>query len=78
MIPHVEDCYFYSRENNVIIANLTNGEKTPLVRLHQKFINITILEGPGLEYMKRYMTMFPDLWEHIKEEPKTNEQLKLF
>jgi hypothetical protein len=78
MVPYVEDCYFYSRENNIIIANLADGGKIPLVKLHQKFIDIAILEGSGLEYMKKYMTMFPDLWECIKKEPKTNEQLKLF
>jgi hypothetical protein len=78
MIPHVEDCYFYSRENNIIIANLTDGGKIPLVKLRQKFIDITILEGPGFEYMKRYLVMFPELWENIKEDPKNNEQLKIF
>lgn len=78
MIPQVDDCYFYSRENNIIIANLTNGTKIPLVRLHQKFIDQTILEKEARKYMERYMEMHPSLWEHIKEEPKENQQLKLF
>ena len=77
MIPQVEDCYFYSRENNTIIANLTDGTKTPLVRLHQNFINITVMDGNAWNYMQKYMAMFPHLWEHIKEE-KENEQLTLF
>jgi len=78
MIPQVEDCYFYSRENNIIIANLTDGGKIPLVRLHQNFINITVMDGNSWNYMQKYMAMFPHLWEHIKEEEKENEQLTLF
>ena len=76
-IPKVDDCYFYSRENNVIIANLIDGTKKPLIRLKQKFIDINVLEVPALEYMKRYLEMFPNLCELIKEE-KTEEQLTLF
>ena len=75
MIPHVEDCYFYSRENNVIIANLTDGQQVPLVRLKQNFINVTVLGGKGFDYMKRYMEMFPHLWELIQKE---ESQLTLF
>lgn len=60
------------------MANLTDGGKIPLVKLHQNFIDAWILEGQAFKYMERYMQMFPDLWEHIKEEPKNNEQLKLF
>jgi uncharacterized protein YjhX (UPF0386 family) len=78
MIPQVEDCYFYSRENNTIIANLTHGGKIPLVRLHQNFINITVMDGKAWNYMQKYMAMFPHLWEQIKEEKKENEQLTLF
>lgn len=78
MIPYVEDCYFHSRENNIIYANLTHGGKIPLVKLHQKFINLTVLGGQHMKYMEDYMRMFPGLWETFKEEPKSNEQLKLF
>lgn len=75
MIRHVDDCYFYSRKDNVIIANLTDGQQVPLVRLKQNFIDVTVLEGQGFDYMKRYMEMFPHLWEIIKQE---NSQLTLF
>jgi hypothetical protein len=78
MIPYVEDCYFHSRENNIIYANLTDGAKIPLVKLHQKFIDLTILGGKARDYMERYMEMHSHLWEPFKEEPKSNEQLKLF
>jgi hypothetical protein len=78
MIRHVENCYFYSRENNIIIANLTDGGKIPLVRLHQNFIDLVILGGQAFDYMQKYLVMNPSLWDHIKEEKKDNEQLTLF
>jgi hypothetical protein len=78
MIPYVDDCYFISRKDNVIFANLTHGDQVPLVRLKQNFIDLNILEGQALKYMEKYMEMFPQLWEYIKEEKKENEQLTLF
>ena len=78
MITQVEDCYFYSRENNIIYANLTNGSKIPLVKLFQNFIDISVLSGQGFDYMQKYMTMHPHLWEPIKEELKSNQQLTMF
>ena len=45
MIPFVDDCYFISRKDNIIFANLTNGDQVPLVRLKQNFIDVNILEG---------------------------------
>lgn len=77
LIPKVEDCYFYSRENNLIIANLIDGTKKPLIRLKQNFIDVTILEGIKYDYMIRYMSMFPSLWEKIELE-NTQTQLSLF
>lgn len=74
MIPFVENCYFISRENNIIYANLTDGEKVPLVRLKQKFIDVMILEKQAYDYMERYMEMFPQHWELIQQKP----QLTLF
>jgi len=76
MIPHVENCYFISRVNNVLIANLIDGEQIPLVRLKQNFVDMIVLESQPLEYMERYMEMFPDLWEVISEEKQ--QQLTLF
>ena len=76
MIPFVDDCYFISRKDNIIFANLTNGDQVPLVRLKQNFIDVNILEGQSYEYMNRYMQMFPHLWEYIKKEQKP--QLTLF
>jgi hypothetical protein len=48
MIPFVKDSYFISRKNNIIIANLIDGEQVPLIRLKQKFIDVMILEGEAL------------------------------
>lgn len=76
VIPHIEDCYFISRKDNIIIANLIDGQKIPLVRLKQKFIDVMILEREAYDYMIRYLEMFPDLWEPIEKERKT--QLLLF
>jgi hypothetical protein len=76
MIPFVENNYFYSRESNVIYANLDDGDKVPLICLKQKFIDLKILGGQAFDYMNRYLEMFPELWDRIKEEPK--QQLTLF
>lgn len=78
MIPAIEDCYFYSRENNIIYANITNGDKIPLIKLHQNFIDVIILGGEAFDYMKRYLEMFPNLWEYIKLEIKKDSQISLF
>lgn len=78
MFPKVEDCYFYKRINNIIIACKTDGAEVPLVKLKQNFPDILILEGQSFDYMKRYMEMFPHLWEYAKEEPKLTDQLTLF
>ena len=76
MIPFIENCYFISRKDNVIIANLIDGEQVPLIRLKQKFIDVMILSGEVLNYMNRYLEMFPNLWEPIVKEDKV--QLTLF
>jgi hypothetical protein len=76
MIPFVDYCYFISRKDNIIFANLTNGDQVPLVILKQNFIDANILEVQAYEYMKKYMEMFPHLWELIVKEEKL--QLTLF
>jgi hypothetical protein len=77
LIPHVEDVYFYSRENNILIANKTNGEKVPLVKFKQNFPDMTVVGGYAFDYLKKYMTMYPNLWEIIEPE-NTKTQLSLF
>ena len=77
MIPNIENCYFLSRENNIIIANLIDGSKVPLIRLNEKFIDVTILSDKKYDYMLKYLEMNPHLWEYVKEE-KPQEQLTLF
>lgn len=74
----IENCSFYSRENNVIIANLIDGTKKPLIRLKQNFIDSEIMKAYRIEYMENFMEMFPDLWEKIIDEPIKEEQLTLF
>lgn len=78
IIPLIEDCYFFKRIDNILIAVKATGEEIPVVKLKQKFPDILILEGQSFDYMKKYMEMHPHLWETIKEEPKINQQLILF
>lgn len=78
-IPHVEDVYFYSRENNILIANKTNGEKVPLVKFKQKFIDLVVLSDTAFRYLKDYMQYYPELWYKIEpEKTDINPQLSLF
>lgn len=72
------DAYFFSRENNILFANYSDGNKKPLYKLKQNFINVLILNPDSLDYMKRYGEMFPDLVEKIIPETDKPEQLTLF
>lgn len=79
MIPFIEDCYFYKRIDNTLIAVKTTGEEVPVVQFHHHFIDLLVVDKQPLEYMKRFMEMFPHLWEYVRVEPKPiTEQLKLF
>lgn len=77
MIPFVEDCYFFKRIDNILIAVKTTGEEVPVVKFKQKFIDLPILNKEPFVYIKKYIEMFPYLIEIIESKPKT-EQLKLF
>ena len=79
VIPFVEDLYFYSRENNTLIVNKTNGEKVPLVLFKQKFIDISNVSDSVYDYIIKYIETFPELCDIIYP-PKNNnnEQLELF
>ena len=61
MIPYVENDYFYTRKNSILIACLTDGAQVPLVKFKEKFIDLMIVEGQAFEYMKKYMEMYPEL-----------------
>lgn len=77
MIPNIENLYFYSRKDSVLIACLEDGTQVPLIKFKQKFPDFVVLEGQKLQYMKDYMEMWPDNWE-IVYETKTDQQLSLF
>ena len=77
MIPHVEDCYFYTRRNNILIACLTDGTEVPLVKFKSKFIDLVAVQPQPLQYMKDYMQYYPELWEYIEQENKIGEQIQL-
>ena len=57
----------YSRKGNIIYEN-----KTPIVLLHQEFIDIPKLSESVINYMNRYLEMFPEHFETIKD----NKQMK--
>lgn len=75
LIPFVENCYFLKRKDSTLIACLVDGGEVPLIKFKQKFIDIDILDRQPREYMLKYMELFPDLWEYVKEE---KQQLTLF
>lgn len=77
MLGFIEDCYFYKRIDNILIAVKTTGEEIPVVKFKQKFIDLQIVDKAPWDYMKKYIEMFPELVEII--EPKiATQQLTLF
>lgn len=82
MIPHIEDCYFWKRENNILIACKDDGVEIPLVKFtYSNFIDVTILSKEGSQYMQRYVAMFPQHCEILyppKAEKPKEQQLTLF
>jgi len=71
------DIYFISREGNIIYENLKDGTKIPIYRLKQIFPNIPIMNEIHINYMSRYIEMFPELVERI-EINTVEQQLSLF
>jgi hypothetical protein len=64
----------YSRKSNVIYEN-----GIPKIQLKQNFIDIEKLSETVINYMNRFMVMFPDLFEIIiKKEKEIYDQLSLF
>jgi len=64
----------YSRKSNVIYEN-----SIPIIKLKQNFIDVEKLSETVINYMNRFMVMFPDLFEIIvKKEEEINDQLSLF
>lgn len=83
MIPHVEDCYFYTRRDGILIACLTDGTEVPLVRFYRKFPDLEVVGPTALQYMKDFMEINPSLWWYVEKEvkqeaPKDGEQITLF
>lgn len=81
MIPKVENCYFWKRDNNVLIACTKDGQEIPLVKFTKSnFIDVAILSKQGGTYMERYVSMFPQHCEILypPKEEVTNHQLTLF
>ena len=71
------DIYFLNRESNFIYENLKDGTKIPIYRLKQNFPDIPIMNENHINYMSRYIEMFPELVERI-EINTVEQQLSLF
>lgn len=64
----------YSRKTNIIYQN-----DVPIIQLKQKFIDVEKLSPTGINYMNKYMEMFPELFEKIEQKEKeSSNQLSLF
>lgn len=77
MLGFIEDCYFYKRIDSILIAVKTTGQEIPVVKFKQKFIDLRIVDKAPLDYMKKYIEMFPELVEKIESKIVT-QQLTLF
>lgn len=71
----LKSVYFQSRENNIVYDNLSDGTKVPKYKLTQRFPDVKVFNIETADYMERYKSMFPNLWEPITE---NNNQLSLF
>ena len=82
MIPYIEDCYFWKRENNILIACKYDATEIPLVKFtYSNFIDVAILNIEAIRYMEQYVAMFPHHCEILfppKIEESTDQQLTLF
>jgi hypothetical protein len=83
MIPHVEDCYFYTRKDGILIGCLTDGTQVPLVKFYRKFTDLEVVSETALQYMKDFMQINPTLWWYLEKEVKQEalkegEQIQLF
>lgn len=76
MIPQIENLHCYTRKSNTLFGCTTDGQQIPLVRFKQYFPDLIIVQNQELEYMKKYMEMWPQHWENLQQ--KSNEQLSLF
>lgn len=71
----------FDRENNILYEVILNSgieQSVPLFIFKQNFIDKKSLSDYAIEYLKRYMMMFPMLWQRYQKPIETNEQLSLF
>lgn len=80
LIKSDKHCYF-KRIDNVLIEVLSTGEEVPALKFKQHFIDVLKLNQTTIDYMNRYIEMFPQLIEEIEiiiPEENSGEQLTLF
>lgn len=81
MLVKSENHSHYKRIDSVVIEVLSTGEEKPVLFFKQHFIDIQKINQTTIDYMNRYIEMFPQHVEWIKSiisEENPNEQLTLF
>lgn len=81
MLVQSENHSHFKRIGNVLTEVLSTGEEKPVLRFKQHFIDITKLNQATIDYLNRYIEMFPHLTEKIEiivPEENSGEQLTLF
>jgi len=72
MILKISNQYF--RKGNILYEN-----NIPIIKLKQNFCNIEIISENAIDYMNRYLEMFPELYETIEEKTENKtQQISLF
>ena len=79
MLVQSENHSHFKRIGNVLTEVLCTGEEKPVLRFKQHFVDVEKLNQTTIDYLNRYIEMFPHLTEKIEiiipEEPG---QLTLF
>lgn len=80
LVPSENHCHF-KRIGNVLIEVLSTGEEVPVLKFKQHFIDVQKINLCAIDYLNRYIEMFPHLIEKIEiiiPEENSGEQLTLF
>jgi hypothetical protein len=78
MLVQSENHSHFKRVGNVITEVLSTGEEKPVLLFLQHFINVEKLNETTIDYVNRYIEMFPHLVKTIVQEDNSGEQLSLF
>ena len=69
----------YTRKNNVLYEITTTGYQKPVVKFKQYFPDLKTVNSQTLDYLQKYMSLFPELCEILEPQAqKNNVQLSIF